>query len=217
MDDLHVIEAQHQVHIVLVGAGLARDKRWIAIERDPGERDRSFVLRTGNDRLYLTRERGFNRRASESQRSAAARGAIGTEVEGGQVRPRAVEHVETLPRPVAILRSRDDAQIGGNAAGFGMPLKHAGIADEQRPAGLAHGGIERSFEADLRSDARRIADGNGNSRLFAHAWTPVLYIGCTARTREGVDSSIPAVPARRIGAKLRNVSRAQRSTSHKRV
>jgi hypothetical protein len=67
-----------------------------------------------------------------------------------------------------------------------MPLKHAGIADEQRSAGAAHGGIERSLEADLRSNARRIADGNGNSRLFAHAWTLILYIGCIARTCEGV-------------------------------
>ncbi|HVI67749.1 MAG TPA: hypothetical protein VM910_34970, partial [Bradyrhizobium sp.] len=64
-----------------------------------------------------------------------------------------------------------------------MPFEHVGVADHDRIAGVAHGGIERSLEADLRSDARRIARGNGNSRLVAHAWTPVLYIGGIERMR----------------------------------
>src|SRR5262249_56015052 len=65
-----------------------------------------------------------------------------------------------------------------------MPFQHAGIADHDRLAGVAHGGIKRSLQADLRSDACRVARGDGNSRLVAHAWTPVFYIGGTEQMRE---------------------------------
>jgi hypothetical protein len=102
-----------------------------------------------------------------------------------QCRLRTVKYVETLSRPVGIFRPRDRVQIDGNAADCGVPLKHVGISDQHWFAGAPHGGSQRSPEADLRPDARRIADGNGNARLLAHAWTPALYIGCTARTREG--------------------------------
>src|SRR5262249_57783632 len=76
------------------------------------------------------------------------------------------------------------AERGGDGAGGGMPFEQVGVADHDRIAGVAHGGIERSLETDLRSDARRIARGNGNSRFIAHAWTPVFYIGGAERMRE---------------------------------
>src|SRR5262249_37198739 len=65
-----------------------------------------------------------------------------------------------------------------------MPFQYAGVADHDRLAGVAHGGIERSPEADLRSDARRVARGHGNSRFIAHAWTPGFYIGGIPPLRE---------------------------------
>src|SRR5947209_17289235 len=66
-----------------------------------------------------------------------------------------------------------------------MAFQHAGVADHDRLAGVAHRGVERSLETDLRSDARRITRGNGNSRFVAHAWTPVFHIGGAERMREG--------------------------------
>src|SRR5215813_13218953 len=184
VDDLHVVEAQQQVDVVLVGAGRARDERRIAVELDARERDRCLVLRRCNDRIHLARERELDRRAGEGERGAAARGGAGTEVERGEVRLRAAEHVDAVVGPVGIGGARDYAQLGGDGAGGGMPFKHAGVADHDRLAGVAHGGVKRSLETDLRSDARRIARGNGNSRFIAHAWTPVFYIGGAERMRE---------------------------------
>src|SRR6516225_3952702 len=86
--------------------------------------------------------------------------------------------------PVGIGGPRDHAQLGRDGAGCGMPFQHASIADHDRLAGVAHGGIKRSLEADLRSDACRVARGDGNSRLVAHAWTPVFYIGGIEQMRE---------------------------------
>ena len=68
MDDLHVIEAQHQVDVVLVGAGLARDEGRIAVERDSGERDRGFVLRGGNNCVHFVCKGGFDRCAGKGER-----------------------------------------------------------------------------------------------------------------------------------------------------
>src|SRR6516165_3072521 len=169
---------------VLVAAGRARHERRIAVELDARERDRRLVLRRCNDRIHLARERELDRRAGEGERGAAARGAPSAEIERGHVRLRAAEHVDAAAGPVGLGDARDHAQLGRDAAGGGMPFQHAGIADHDRLAGVAHGGIERSPEADLWSDARRIARGDGNSRLVAHAWTPVLYIGGTERLRE---------------------------------
>src|SRR5262249_238895 len=182
--DLHVVEAQHQVNVVLVGAGGARDEGGIAVERDAGERDRRLVLRRCHDRVHLARERELDRRAGEGERGAAVRGAAGTEVERGEIRLGAAEHVDSVAGPVGIGGARDHAQVGRDAARRSMAFEHAGIADHDRIAGVAHGGIERSLEADLRSDARRIARGNGNSRFVAHAWTPAFYIGGTEQMRE---------------------------------
>src|SRR5262249_23651963 len=117
-------------------------------------------------------------------RGAAARRAASAKIERGHVRLRAAEHVDTVVGPVGIGGPRHHAQFGRDAAGGGLPFEHAGIADHERLAGVAHGGIERSLEADLRSDARRIARGDGNSRFVAHAWTPVFYIGGAERMRE---------------------------------
>src|SRR5262249_24134907 len=109
---------------------------------------------------------------------------VGADVGGGGVRRRAAEPVDSVPGPVGIGGARDHAQLRRDAAGRGMPFQHAGIADHDRPAGEAHGGIERSFQADLRSAARRIARGAGNSRFIAHAWAPVFYISGAQRLRE---------------------------------
>jgi len=184
--DLHVGEAQHQVNVVLVGAGRARDEGGIAVERDAGERDRCLVLRRCHDRVHLARERELDRGAGEGERGAPARGAAGAEVERGEVRLRAAEHVDAVVGPVGIGGARDYAQLGRGGAGRGMAFKHAGVADHDRLAGVAHGGVERSLKTDLRSDARRITRGNGNSRFVAHAWTPVFYIGGAERMREGL-------------------------------
>ena len=91
-----VIEAQHQIDVVLVGAGLARDEGRIAVERDAGERDRGLVLRGRNNGVDLACERGFDRCAGKGERGAPARRAGNAEVEGGRVRLRAGEHIEAL-------------------------------------------------------------------------------------------------------------------------
>src|SRR5262249_15285614 len=184
VDDFHVAEAQHQVDVALVGAGRARDERRVAVELDAGKRDRRLVLRRGDDRVHLARAREFDRPAGEGERGAAARGAAGTEVERGEVRLRAAEHVDAAVGPVGIAGPCDYAQLGRDGAGGGMPFEQVGVADHDRIAGVAPRGVRRSLEAGLRCHARRIARGNGNSRFVAHAWTPVFYIGGAERMRE---------------------------------
>ena len=43
-----------------------------------------------------------------------------------------------------------------------VPFEHPGIAHHDRVAGIAHGRIERGFQADLRSDARGVSGGDGD-------------------------------------------------------
>ena len=51
MRDPGIAETQHHVDAVLVGAGLPRDERRMAVELDAGLCDRGFVLRGGHDRV----------------------------------------------------------------------------------------------------------------------------------------------------------------------
>src|SRR5712691_3990964 len=62
---------------------------------------------------------------------------------------------------------RDHAQVGLDAAGLGVAFDHAAITDHDRIAGLAHRRIERGLEADLRSDAGRVARRDGDDRFVA--------------------------------------------------
>src|SRR6201982_3670148 len=64
---------------------------------------------------------------------------------------------------------------------FNMPASPTTIALQA----LRTAGARGSLETDLRSDARRIPRGNGNSRFVAHAWTPIFHIGGAQRMREG--------------------------------
>ena len=76
---------------------------------------------------------------------------------------------------------RDDVQIQRDAARLGVAFDDAGIADQDRIAGRAHGGIERGLQADLRPDAGGIAGGDGDPglvlihRVFSSTWQPDLY------------------------------------------
>src|SRR5882724_10440799 len=105
--------------------------------------------------------------ATTASTSPASASLIAVPAKASAARPLAA-----LLVPKSSAAMSDHAQLGRDAAGCEMPFEHAGIADHDRLAGVAHGGIERSFEADLRSDARRVARGDGNSRVVAHGWTP---------------------------------------------
>ncbi len=130
MHDLQMIEAEHQEDVVLLSSGLARDERGIAVERDAGARDRGFVLRRRNNAIHLVREGGLDRRGGKRERGLATRRANGAELEPGQTRLRAVDHIDALCGPVDILDPRDHTQVDRDAAGGGMALQYACIADQ---------------------------------------------------------------------------------------
>ena len=69
--DPRVAEAQHHVDAVLVGAGLPRDERRMAVERDAGLRDRGLVLRRRHHGIDLARDRGLDGGGAERDRGAA--------------------------------------------------------------------------------------------------------------------------------------------------
>ena len=75
MRDPRVAEAQHHVDAALVGAGLPRDERRMAVELDAGLRDRGLVLRRGHHRIDVARHRGLDGGGAERDRGAAADGA----------------------------------------------------------------------------------------------------------------------------------------------
>src|SRR5262245_21400167 len=81
MRDPDVTEAQHQEDAILVGAGLARDERRIAVEPDAGERDRGLVLRRGYPGVYFPRQRRLDRCGCEGERGDAAHRAGSAEAE----------------------------------------------------------------------------------------------------------------------------------------
>ena len=72
MRDPRVAEAQHHVDAALVGAGLPRDERRMAVELDAGLRDRGLVLRRGHHGIDLARHRGLDGGGAERDRGAAA-------------------------------------------------------------------------------------------------------------------------------------------------
>ena len=51
-----------------------------------------------------------------------------------------------------------------------LPAKLAGTADQHRVAGGACAHIGDGFQSDLRADARRVSDGDANTRLVGAIW-----------------------------------------------
>ena len=155
MGDPRVAEAQHHVDAALVGAGLPRDKRRMAVELDAGLRDRGFVLRRRHHGIDLVAHRGLHRGRAERNRGAAGDRRRDAEAE----------------RRGFGLRAGQDVDIGLEPAGLGMALQQRGIAHDDRIASRAHGGIKRGLEADLRADAGRIAHRDRDFDLAAHLYS----------------------------------------------
>ena len=180
--DPHVAEAQHHVDAVLVGAGLPRDERRMAVELDAGLRDRGLVLRRGHHRIDLARHRGLDRGGAERDRGAAA--------------DRADDAEAAAKRASGCGQASDVDDL--RSARTSMPARYlawrsskAGVADQDRLAGRAHGGIERGLERDLRPDAGRIADGNRDLDLAAHAHSHGI-------SEAWITSGTPSLPTERM-------------------
>ena len=74
MGDPRVAEAQHHVDAGLVGAGLPRDERRMAVEFDAGLGDRGLVLRRRDHSIDFARLRGLD---AAAQNAIEARPAAG--------------------------------------------------------------------------------------------------------------------------------------------
>ena len=98
MGDPGVAEAQHHVDAALVGAGLPRHERRMAVEFDAGLRDRGLVLRRRHHRIDLARHRGLHGGGAERDRGAAADRADDAEAERRRFRLRAGQHVHCVER-----------------------------------------------------------------------------------------------------------------------
>ena len=162
VDDLHVAEAEHQIDVVRVGAvSRATNDGWPSNSMPASAMDVSFC--------------GAATTASTSPASAAliARPAKAMEARPltALVAPKSSvaasgcaqsSTFSRCARPIRVGDLGDHVQVERDAAGLGVPLDHAWIAHHDRIAGVAHLAIERGLEADLRSDARRIARGDGD-------------------------------------------------------
>ena len=173
MRDLDAAEAQHHEHVVLVGAGLARHERRMAVELDAGLRDRGLVLRRATTASTSPASAAFT---AAPTKAIEARPAIGLVAPKSSFAASGCLQSSTLslpPEKSASAMRLDHSEIGGNAAGLGVTRDHARIAHQNRIAGCAHGGIERGLEADLRPDAGGVAGGDGDFRFVARHENPL--------------------------------------------
>ena len=79
MDDARVAEAQHEKHVVVVHAGLARHEGRVAVERDAGGRDRGLVVRRRHHGVDLAGARRRDRARGARERGAAIRRVVDAE------------------------------------------------------------------------------------------------------------------------------------------
>ena len=135
-----VVEAQHQVDVARVDAGLARHERRVAVERDAGERDRLLGLRRRHHRLDLARQRRLDGAAGGVERGAAIGGIDAAEPERDVVAARRCEHGHRAVGPRGLRDLAHHLELGVEPAGAGMQLDRRRIADQQRPADLPHAG-----------------------------------------------------------------------------
>ena len=165
MDDPGFAETEHEIDIALVGAGLARDEGGVSVELDAGKRDRGFVLRRRDDRSTAPASAASIAARAKASAARPARRVIGAEGGCGRC---GCGQSRTLTRSsdhcasaicVTTLRSVLMPQA------VACRSNRSGIAHHNRVAGLAHLGIERGLEADLRADARRVAGRNGDFRF----------------------------------------------------
>jgi hypothetical protein len=167
VDDPAVAEAEHEEHVMLAHPGLAGEETGIAVERDAGRRDGGLVVWRGDDRFGLAIERRPDGAAAARQRRPSTSRVDGAERDVRRLRQRRRKHmdraVRPIRRPAGLLGRGEDAKRRRDTGRPGMAFEHAGIAHDQRPADRPHLRIEGRLQADLGSDARGIAGGDGDA------------------------------------------------------
>ena len=156
-------KAQHHEDVVFGRSGLARHERRMAVEWNAGERDRSFVLRGGDDGSDLPGEGGFHRGAAECERRSSGCGAH--LAEGDALLLRAVQNGELISGFSGVFDVPDRMQVDPDSAGVGVRSQDLRIAHQDRAAGGPHRRVERGLQADLRPDARRVPGRDRNDRF----------------------------------------------------
>ena len=144
---LAVAEAEHEDAVLGREPAHAGDERRIAVEVDAGGMNRRLGVRRTDHGGEAPFERGPNRLLRRGERGAAVARRDAAEL--GQLLLHR-EQLEAFER---------------QAAGARMQFQHCAIADQHRVADLAHGGVARRLERDLRADAGRVAGGDGERRL----------------------------------------------------
>jgi hypothetical protein len=152
-----VLEAQHQDAVFRRESRHPGDEGRVAVELEAGGVDRAFGVGRGHHRLILAGERaadgGFRR--IEGRTPVGGIDHSDSQLPGFELL--SLDQLDALERQAAPLRVR---------------LQDTAVPDYDRTTDRPHPRVERSLEADLRADPRRVAGGDGDSELVARHDVP---------------------------------------------